>query len=120
MKPPVRVTVKLTITLMAIIAICWFGFGVLTLANLITPIPSGQVRVAIGIVAIACSIITALAAVFLFRRNRWVYFSTVTLFGMILIMSFMDELGWLDMLFIVITAITLAFLIRDRAWYLQN
>jgi hypothetical protein len=42
------------------------------------------------------------------------------MFGMILILSFMDELGWLDLVLIVVTAITLILLIKDRVWYLED
>jgi hypothetical protein len=113
-------TVKLTIALVGVIAIGWFIFGLATITNLITPIPSGQVRWAIGIIAIACSIVTALAAWLLAKRNPVVYCSTVFLLGMILIVSFMDELGWTDAILIVITGIALGLLIKDRRWYLEN
>jgi hypothetical protein len=113
-------TIKLTIALVGVIAIGWFIFGLATIANLITPIPSGQVRWAIGIIAIACSIVTALVAWLLAKRNRVVYFSSVTLLGMILVVSFMDEPGWTDAILIVIIAIALSLLIKDRRWYLEN
>ncbi len=40
--------------------------------------------------------------------------------GMILIVSFMDDLGWVDFTLIGITALTLGLLIKDRRWYLDK
>lgn len=110
-------TVKVSAFLLYLIALCWFIFSLLTLGNLFITIPAGFVRWAIGMITLACSITTALAAYFLTRRNRMIYLATVGLLVMIIIGSFMDELGWSDAPLIVITAATLVMLIKDRAWF---
>jgi hypothetical protein len=110
-------TVKISAFLLYLIALCWFIFSLLTFGNVFITIPSGFVRWAIGIITLICSIITAMAAYFLTRRNRMIYLATIGLLVMLIIGSFMDELGWSDAALIVITATTLGLLIKDRAWF---
>lgn len=110
--------VKITLGLMSLLTAIWFVFGVLAAANLITTIPVMQVRLVIGGMAIACSLVTALFTYLLFRRNRIVYKMTLVLFGLIFLLSFADNLGWVDFSLIGITAIVLGLLVKERAWYL--
>ncbi len=116
----VPTTVKLTIGLMLAVSVVWFLFGLLTVMNRVMSIPVGVVRYAIGFTAIGFSLATALAAFFLRKRNRLVYLATIALFGMLLIVSFFDELGWTDILLICATIATLILLIKDRRWFLRD
>ncbi len=114
------VSAKITIVLITIIALCWLVFGILVVTNSIPTIPSGLYSTLLGMGTIVCSLIIALAAFFLSRRNRIVYYMSVALLGTILVVSFMDDLGWLDFTLIGITAITFILLIRDHRWYLNR
>lgn len=114
------VTVKICLGLFGLIALCWFGFAILMITGLIVQVPVQEVRLILGGIALACSIITALAGWLLSRKNRAVYFASTVLLGMILIVSFMDDLGLVDFLMITITAVTLGLLIKNRTWFLQK
>jgi hypothetical protein len=112
------VTVKITLGLLSFLAAIWFIFGVLAGANFITTIPGIQVRLVIGGMAIACSLVISLFTFLLFRRNRVVYKLTLVLLCLVILLSFADDLGWVDFSLIGITAIALGLLVKDREWYL--
>lgn len=118
--PKMPGTVRFSLALLSLIAAGWLGFSLLTIGNVIISIPSGAARWAIGGIALACSLVTAAAVYGLIRQIRMVYYATVCLLGMILLVSFMDELGWADLALISLTMITLGLLIKDRAWFLQK
>lgn len=113
-------SVKITLGLLLFIALCWFAFGVMAAANLITTIPSTQIRLVLGGLGIACALVTSLTAFLLSRRSRYVYQFSIILLVFIILMSIMDDLGWVDFSLIAITMAALGLLIKDRAWYLNN
>ncbi|NMB54489.1 MAG: hypothetical protein GYA15_07275 [Leptolinea sp.] len=111
-------TVKLTMALFLLIAVVWAGVGILYLAGGTGYIPSMQIKAAIGIVCLGCSLVTILVTFLLRRRNRLVYYTAVGLISMLLLGSFMDDLGWSDAVVIIVTMAALGLLIKDHAWYL--
>jgi hypothetical protein len=113
-------TVKTTLFLLSATALGWLVFGVMSVFHWLTFIPVTQVRMAIGGIAIGCSMITGAAVYFLYHRNKYSYYFTVTLLVMSLTVSFMDELGLTDAMLIGITVFSLIFLIKDRNWYLLS
>lgn len=113
-------TVKISIGLVAFIALFWFGLGILAINNQYVKISIPEVRLVIGILSIGCSLSLAAAAWLLSRRNRITYLGAIILLGLILIASFMDDLGIVDFVLIAITAVTLGLLIKERAWFMQK
>jgi len=111
-------TVKLTMALFLLIAAVWAGVGISYLIGGTGYIPSMQIKVAFAIICLGCSLVTILVTFFLRRRNRLTYYSAVVLMGLLLLGSFMDDLGWSDAVVIIVTMASLGLLIRDRAWYL--
>lgn len=120
MSRKIPTSVNITIGLMLAVSVVWFLFGLLTVMNCVMSIPVGVVRCAIGFTAIGFALTAALAAFFLRKRNRLVYLATIALFGMLLMVSFFDELGWTDILLICATTATLTLLIKDRRWFLRD
>jgi succinate-acetate transporter protein len=114
------VTVKITLGLMSLLAVIWFAFGILAAGNLITTIPSIQIRLVIGGVAIISSLGIAVFTYLLFRQNRMAYKLTLVLLSLIFLLSFADDLGWVDFSLIVILATVIGLLVKDRAWYLRQ
>ncbi len=113
-------SVKINIGLIALIALLWFSFSILAFNNQYVKISNDEIRVAIGILSLGCSLCLALTAWLLSKRNRIIYHATTILLGLILIASFMDDLGLVDFLMITITAVTLGLLIKNRTWFLQK
>lgn len=120
MNNKIPTTIKFSLGLMLAIALIWFLFGLLTVMNQVMSLPVGTVRYVIGFGAIGCSAAIALGAYFLSKRNRPVYYATVALFIMLLVVSFFDELGWTDILLIAATAGTLILLVGNRRWFMGN
>jgi hypothetical protein len=114
------VSVKITFGLLTFICLCWFLFGVLAVTGIITTISNFQVRLLLGGIAIACSLVISGFTILLSRRNRLIYRPSVVLLAAIILVSIMDDLGWVDLSLIGITTVTLVLLIKDRAWYLNN
>lgn len=113
-------TIKINIGLIAVIALFWFSFSILAFSNQYVRISNDEIRVAIGMLALGCSLCLALTAWLLSKRNRIVYHVTTILLGLILIASFMDDLGLVDFLLIAITAVALGLLVKNRAWFLHK
>lgn len=113
-------TIKFSIGLVAVIALFWLGLGILAINNQYVKISIPEMRLVFGILAIGCSFSLAAAAWLLTRRNRITYYGATILLGLILIASFMDDLGMVDFLLITITAVTLGLLIKNRTWFLQK
>ncbi len=116
-QPPV--TTRLTIMLLYLTALVWQCFGLLAIFNMIPTIPAGPVRWIIGFLAIGCSIILTGITYFLNRHNRLAYNGTVGLMVLIIIASFLDDLGLSDIVLIVVDLTILGLLLKDRAWYLH-
>lgn len=112
-------TVKITLALVLITAAFWFLFS-------LTVVLGGHVSYnQLGVYRWLMAGLTFLVSLFLlalrhFLRRQfkpaWIV-GVLTLTAMLLA-GFMDELGWMDYIFIVLTLVPLALLIKDRQWYL--
>jgi hypothetical protein len=114
------VSVKISHGLLAFIAIVWLVFGILAVTGILVTISIREFRLAIGGMAIACSLVITAFTVLLSRRNHIVYRLTIILLSAIILLSIMDDLGWADLSLIGITVVTLILLIKDRTWYLSS
>ena len=103
-----------------LLALCWFLFGSLVVTGVVAITQSVPLRLVMGVIAIDCSFVIGLSTYCLFRGIKAAYWFTSVLMGLILIVSFMDDLGWVDFTLIGITALTLGLLLKDRRWYLEK
>jgi hypothetical protein len=99
-------------------ALVWLSFGVLAGVG---AHPSyrepGLLRWAMaGFSLIAACILTA-ATGLLQRGNRFRYWLMVSLLAALMLATIMDEFGLADLTYLVMVALPLALLIKDRAWY---
>jgi len=53
------------------------------------------------------------------RRSRLGYILTVALLAVMILASLLDDFGLADLLFVLVTLMPLALLIKDRAWYVR-
>jgi len=113
--------VKITLALIRINAAFWFLFSLIVVLG-------GQVAYnQLGVYRWLMAGLTFLVSLFLmalwyFLRRQfkpaWIV-GVITLTVMVLA-GFMDELGWLDYVFIVLSLVPLVLLIKDRQWYLAR
>lgn len=113
-------SVKITLGLLTFIALSWFVFGVLAATNIVTTIPTTEIRVVLAGIGIACSLVTAVTTFLLSRRSRYIYHFAIILLVFIILMSIMDDLGWVDFSLIAVYLTALGLLIKDRSWYLSQ
>ncbi len=111
------VTVRITLGLLIFLASCWCLFGFLVVTGAIVITQSVPLRLAMGAAAIACSLVIGLSTFCMYRGINTAYLFITVLMGVILLVSFMDDLGWVDFTMIGITAFTFGLLIKDRRWY---
>lgn len=99
----------------------WLVFGMLVAAGLIPGFPDLPIIVALIVVAsLTIAGTHAFLFIFLRRRNRIAYFIALGLFSLSCTVTFLDEVGIMDLLFLASNLIPLILLLCDRRWYLQS
>jgi hypothetical protein len=106
---------------MLLLSLLWIAFG---LTAGVGAHPSyqdaGVVRWAMTAVGIVTAGILAILASQLRRRNRLSYWLSVAVLAALTLVGLLDQLGLADLIFLLITVLPLALLIKDRTWYLKT
>lgn len=119
--PRKPLTVTITLVFILLHAFFWLGFVILLAWNLHPALPDAPaIRWIMGILAFGCAGTLIALAILLARRIRLVYFLTVGLFALLVILTFTDDVGWADWIYLLLAATPLFLLIKDRSWYLNK
>jgi hypothetical protein len=111
-------TVRYTRLLILINALFWFAFGVITAVGVHPSYEEANgLRWAMATAALLVAGVLGTLAVRLQRRSRLVYWIAVTSLAAMTVAAVLDELGLADIVFIVMTLLPLALLLKDRDWY---
>ena len=114
------VTVKVTIAFLRIVAIIWVSFGIAVIGNLHRAFPEEPVfRWVIGIAAIIAGLVIGGLTFFLWKRKYFAWWLLVAGLFAFSLATFLDQVGWVDLIVLLITVITIILLIKDRHWYLE-
>ena len=106
--------------LLAVLALLWLAFGITVAVNAHPSYKDAAlVRWTLATMACGAAAILAVLATQLKRRSRLSYWLTVGLLTSMILVGLFDELGLADLVYLVLTLIPLALLIRDRNWYLS-
>ena len=117
-KPPS--TVRTTRLLVLLNALLWFLFGIIAAAGIHPSFRgAGLLRWAMAGSAFVAAIILVAFAGLLKRRSRFGYLLTVALLAVMILASLLDDFGLADLLFVLVTLMPLALLLKDRAWYVR-
>lgn len=112
-------TVRLTLGLILLNAAVWLVFAVLVLDWAVPGLPDlPALRGLMAGLALVCSL--ALTAFFLRRRARLALVAAMLLLTTIAVLSITDQVGWLDLLSLLISLVPLVLLGKDRHWYLDQ
>lgn len=113
-------TVRLTLALLWLNSLVWLGFALVT-TFAAHPSYGAASAYRWPMVAIAGLIAAALAglAIWLGRRRRVAFWLALALLAALTIAPAFDQFGLADLAFVVATALPLALLLKDRAWYLE-
>lgn len=112
------VSVSIALILVLVNAAFWLIFGFM-FAFRPTSMPEGLKWIMV-LLAISSSVILAVLARFLNRRNRLAYYASLTFLAVIAVLSITDEFGWLDLVSLLISLVPLGLLLKDRRWYLSD
>jgi len=113
-------TVRTARLLVLLNALIWLLFGVITAAGAHPSFrEAGLLRWAMAASAFIAAIILVTLAGLLRRRPRIGYRLTVALLAVMILASFLDEFGLSDLIFVLVTLLPLALLLKDRAWYVR-
>jgi hypothetical protein len=102
-------------------AFIWFGFSIIAAANLHPGLHDNSLyRWGMAILAIIASVALFVLWYFLKRKNKFAYYLTAAFLIVIIILTFTDDLGFLDLVVLVIEIIPLVLLISLRKWYFAS
>ncbi len=113
-------TVKITLVLLGIVAVIWIVFGIAVVARLHPAFPVEPFfRWGIGSIAILAGLVMARLAVLLWKRKKFAWWLVLIGMSLFAMATFLDQIGWVDLLVLAITVVPIVLLIRDRQWFLQ-
>jgi len=113
-------TVPTTRLLVLLNAVLWLLFGIITAAGVHPSFREPSLlRWAMAASAfLAASTLVAFAGL-LKRRSRFGYLLTVVLLAVMILASLFDDFGLADLLFVLVSLLPLALLLKDRSWYVR-
>ena len=113
-------TVRITRLLVLLNSLLWVLFGIITAAGAHPSYrEAGLLRWAMAASAFLAAIILVALAGLLKRRSRFGYMLTVVLLAVMILASLLDDFGLADLLYVLVTLLPLALLLKDRSWYLR-
>lgn len=113
-------TVRTTRLLVLLNALLWLVFGVITVAGAHPSYrEAGLLRWVMAASGLLAAIVLAVLSELLRGRPSVGYRLTVPLLAVIILASFLDEFGLADLIFVLVTLLPLALLLKNRAWYLR-
>ena len=118
-KTPISVSV--TLILLLINAFVWLVFAIIVGTGLHPGIPKIDLVkwVYTSLSVLATAVLTCLWF-YLRRQSRVAYYLTLASLAFVCILTFFDDFGLADIIFLIIPIAPLVLLIKDRAWYLQR
>lgn len=119
MKPPV--TAKIAYALLGIHALFWLGFGTAALLGLHPAMPDSSMwSVVMGVLAIAAAVVFMLMIIFLMKCSKPAYFFSLFFLFVVMLLTFADDFGTSDMIYLAAVLAPGILLIVDRNWYLSR
>ena len=102
-------------------ALIWFLLAVLLALNAHPAFPNDPLtRNVMAILSLVAGCVILVLLILLRQRRRLAYFGMLAALAAAALSLFFDDVGQADLLFLAITIIPIALLIRDRPWYLRT
>ncbi len=113
-------TVGATRVLVVVASMIWFGMALLIALGLHPALPQQPAyRWLMGILALVASIGLITCYSIMRRGHTWAYNLLAVMLLGIVVLSVMDQFGWVDLLVLVIHLSALTLLLKDRRHYLD-
>ena len=117
-RPP---TVTACLILMLVSAFTWLALGIVIAAGLHPAIPDNPgIKAGMASGSIAAAGTLGGLVILLARRFGHAYYLSLAALSVSALAIFFDDVGWVDLIALIINLVPLFLLIRDRAWYLQR
>jgi lysylphosphatidylglycerol synthetase-like protein (DUF2156 family) len=112
---------RITLAFILINVLIWLAFGgiVVTNARPALSVPP-LIKGIFAFLSFVMALLLAVLLVFLGRRSRTAYFLSLLLFVAMILITFFDDVGWVDIFFLLVNVIPFILLIKDRKWYLAK
>ncbi len=112
--------VKIALVFILINALIWFVIGVLIAVNVHPGIPDDALLKWIMMLGMfGGAIILALLYLLLAKRRRLAFFIALVVLAVIIMLTLFDQMGWADVVALLLAFVPFALLILSRKWFLQ-
>jgi hypothetical protein len=101
-------------------ALVWFALGVIVAANVHPALPDATLLK--GIMAVMSFLSTGILLVayfLLLKGRRSGFFIALGFLFVTALLTFFDQVGWSDLVVLVINLLPIILLVKDRTWYLS-
>jgi lysylphosphatidylglycerol synthetase-like protein (DUF2156 family) len=114
-------TVILNYIFISLNALVWLVLGVVITASLHPALP--DIPLLKGIMAsmsFAGAGLLLVAFILLLKRKRTGFFLALGFLFVTALLTFFDQVGWVDLVTLIINIVPIVLLVRDRDWYLSK
>ena len=109
-----------TYILILLNAAFWLGYAIFTIAGNTDPAAASYIgKWAFSILALATAVALVILFILLRKHIRFAYTLTLIMLALLAVLSVTDQVGWLDVFSLLISAIPFALMLRDRKRYLR-
>ena len=114
------VLVKIALGFILINALMWFVIGLLIALNMHPGVPDDVMLKWIMMLGMfGGAIILALLYLLLSRQRRLPFFITLVVLAVIILLAIFDQVGWVDIIALLLAVVPFVLLILGRKWFLQ-
>ena len=99
----------------------WLVLGVIIAINRhpSLPVPS-QMKAILAGMSIGMAVILSILFFFILRRSHRAYYLSLVFFAMTAFLTIIDEVGYSDIIILILNVLPIILLVTDRKWYLQD
>jgi len=115
------ITVTITVFLILIIALFWLAFSFyMALGGNISYAQMDSFKWIMSAVSFAAALVLVGLCFFLRRRAKLAWYFSICILTAMTLAGFFDQIGLINILFILLNASPVALLIKDRKWYFSG
>jgi hypothetical protein len=119
--PPRPLSVTVSLVLILLTALIWLTLGIMIALGAHPAIPNQPaVRAVLASGSLAAAGVLIGLLILLAKRVRVAYFWGLAAMTASSLAVFFDDVGWTDLVFVILNLVPLFLLLKGRAWYLQT
>jgi hypothetical protein len=114
---PTPVIVKVNLIVILVIGVAWLAYSVYLALGYD---PLGVYRWIMVSTAFLSGLVCFVFWYLLSKRSKPTWTLAVIIFSLMIIFRLFDQIGWVDILIMLVSAVPLVLLLMDRKWYINN